>query len=177
MKALRPSCVSFLRLGLLAWLIALGLALFLPTPVYADDCLWEPWNLADCLRTQGFREVYVAVLAGLGVGPAILSQILADASKSSLTDQDVNDLILNRIKKLFQKTAVRQVGANLATNTADLLNNMDSSPPQEQQPPPPKKEPPLEHIYDESPGRILSGARAEDYLKKTGALEKGETAA
>jgi hypothetical protein len=177
MKAIRSPYIRFLCLCLLSWLIALGLALFLPSPVYADDCMWEPWNLADCLRTPGFREVYVAVLAGLGVGPAILAQILAEASKSTLTDQDVNNLIwkkvFDRIKKWLGRNAARQVGANLAANSANILNNWDKSQPQNQPPPsPPKIEPPVENIFDFTPGRVISGPGAIEYLKQTGALER-----
>lgn len=50
-------------------LIVLGCALVLtfasPEVAYADDCTRDPFNAADCMRTNGFRET-IAVIVSLG---------------------------------------------------------------------------------------------------------------
>lgn len=177
MNARKPYGTTFMRIWLFACSLTFIFALLPQSVAHADHCPEEPWNLADCLRTPGYREWYVTVLITLGVTPTLISQILAEASKTSLTDEDVNkfirDQILQRLKNWLQKGAARQAGSTLATRTADILDSWSkdssSSPPAKATTP---SEPPVEHIYDHSPGRIISGDEAKEFLKGTGALDK-----
>ncbi len=56
----------------------------LVVPVYADDCIRDPLNARDCLRTGGYAEtmagLIAAILSGLVNGPAILQGLLQGKS-------------------------------------------------------------------------------------------------
>jgi hypothetical protein len=66
-------------LALVSWLI-LALALFIPEPVYADDCARDPLNAADCMRTGGFRQGITMVVGGAATAGVVLSNILTSTA-------------------------------------------------------------------------------------------------
>ena len=178
MKTRRWVAKSFLRLWMLASCLAIGLALLPEGVASADNCPYEPWNLADCLRTPGYREWYVTGLVAFGVMTTLIAQILAEASKTSLTDQDVNkfiqEQILERMKHWMQSGVARQVGADLAPHTADILDNWekDNTAIADTTTPAPRPKPQSEPTDIYLPGEIVSGPKAKDFLTKTGALDK-----
>lgn len=57
---------------------AIALSLILATPVYADDCLSDPLNAADCMRTTGFRQVISALVSLGGTIAVILINTLSN---------------------------------------------------------------------------------------------------
>ncbi len=65
-----------LRLLLLINLVVIVAALCLPTTVYADDCLSDPLNAADCMRTGGYRQVLVITFATLPTISVIIPNLL-----------------------------------------------------------------------------------------------------
>ena len=63
------------------WLICqlLALSLLLPASAYADDCLTDPLNAADCMRTPGFRPVISVIISVGGTLATILVNLLGVA--------------------------------------------------------------------------------------------------
>lgn len=57
---------------------AVALVLFVTTPVYADDCLTDPLNAADCMRTKGFRQGISAITSLGGTIAVILVNTLSN---------------------------------------------------------------------------------------------------
>ncbi|HKZ54536.1 MAG TPA: hypothetical protein VJ123_03575 [Anaerolineales bacterium] len=55
---------------------AILLAFLLPTPALAHDCLEDPLNAADCMRTPLFRPVMVIVFGALPTIAAIIPNLL-----------------------------------------------------------------------------------------------------
>jgi hypothetical protein len=53
-----------------------ALALVLATPVYADDCLSNPFNAADCMRTPGFRQGTAVVVSVAATLTTVLVNVL-----------------------------------------------------------------------------------------------------
>ena len=70
-------------LPLIFWLV-LMMALLAPSPAYADDCLTDPLNAADCMRTGGFRQGITVVIGGAATAGVIISNILS-AGTSGVT--------------------------------------------------------------------------------------------
>jgi hypothetical protein len=60
----RPRRTIIWKAILLFELLMLLYLLALPTLVFADHCLEDPLNAADCMRTPGFREALTTVLIG-----------------------------------------------------------------------------------------------------------------
>lgn len=52
------------------------MALVLPTTVYADDCLRDPLNAADCMRTRGYRQTLVIIFSTLPTLSVIIPNLL-----------------------------------------------------------------------------------------------------
>jgi uncharacterized Zn-binding protein involved in type VI secretion len=64
-------------------------------PAVADDCLSDPLNARDCLRTDGYAEViaglFSALLGGLVNGPIILQGLNRDGENQDEEDDDDDD--------------------------------------------------------------------------------------
>lgn len=68
---------SFLWAALIVLGCVLALTFVSPDVAYADDCMRDPLNAADCMRTGGFRET-IAIIVSLGGALAtILVNILS----------------------------------------------------------------------------------------------------
>lgn len=168
-----------LRLGwwLCFWMTALVL-IFIPTDIaYAHDCEVEPWNLADCLRTPGYREWYITTMIALGVEPVLISLMLKKTGKRQMSDRDLNNWIRQQINKALKKQAGGAVGPAAGSAAVDFLENLINPPfpskPSNKQGPLPAKEPiPKDPPYDYTPGQIMSGEAAKRFLRSTGAWEK-----
>jgi len=74
----RRSASRFLirRTLFLSGVLVLAVALLLPMTVYADDCLTDPLNAADCMRTPGYRQTMVFVFSALPTISAILPNLI-----------------------------------------------------------------------------------------------------
>lgn len=158
------------------WLVALVMVCAPTSTAYADDCLTNPFNLADCLRTPGYREAYVTAMVALGVEPVLISQILRQSGRKDLSDQDLNNWIRNQLAKWAKKRAAQTAGSAAASGTADFLNQLVKPPfpekPDNRQGPAPPKVAPPDDVYDYTPGKIMSGEAAKRYLKSIGAWDK-----
>jgi len=55
------------KILIFCWIACLVItfSLLIPHPVYADDCLTDPLNAADCMRTPGFRPT-IAIIISVG---------------------------------------------------------------------------------------------------------------
>jgi hypothetical protein len=60
----------------LSGVLVVAAALLLPMTVYADDCLTDPLNAADCMRTPGYRQTMVFVFSALPTLSAILPNLI-----------------------------------------------------------------------------------------------------
>ena len=58
-------------------------SLLFPTQVYADDCLSDPLNAADCMRTGGFRQGVAVVISVGGTLATILVSVLGGAATAA----------------------------------------------------------------------------------------------
>ena len=76
MKRKPLSSPKSLRWLLLTNLVVILVALSLPTTVYADDCLKDPFNAADCMRTGGYRQALVVTFATLPTISVIIPNLL-----------------------------------------------------------------------------------------------------
>ena len=74
---------SSLLLAPFLWLLMLS-AIYLLTPetVYAHDCLTDPLNAADCMRTPGFRTIITVGIAVAGTLSAIATDLANQASQA-----------------------------------------------------------------------------------------------
>jgi hypothetical protein len=59
--------------------------LLFPNPAYADDCLRDPLNAADCMRTTGARQVGSVVISLAGTLAATLVSIVSSATSAVTT--------------------------------------------------------------------------------------------
>lgn len=76
MKLTSFSSPKSLRWLLLINLVVIVIAASLPTTAYADDCLEDPLNAADCMRTGGYRQVLVVTFASLPTISVIIPNLL-----------------------------------------------------------------------------------------------------
>lgn len=60
-------------------------SLLFPTHVYADDCLSDPLNAADCMRTGGVRQGVSVVISVAGTLATILVTVLGGAAATAQT--------------------------------------------------------------------------------------------
>ncbi len=120
---------------------ALTCLLLLVTPVYADDCLRDPLNAKDCERTPGYKQFITTAAIALGVTEVALASALAPYWEKLILIDKTGKLAENAWNWLYQrfgKPAIQHQGANLASQTADILNALGQSPPS----PPPAPSPP-----------------------------------
>ncbi|MBN1246066.1 MAG: hypothetical protein JXC32_00315 [Anaerolineae bacterium] len=68
-KAVLVLCAGF---ALLTWMT--------PPMVLADDCLRDPLNAADCMRTPGYRETITVIFSGLPAIAAIAPNLFGGAT-------------------------------------------------------------------------------------------------
>jgi hypothetical protein len=68
-KAILVLCAGF---ALLTWMT--------PPMVLADDCLRDPLNAADCMRTPGYRETITIIFSGLPAIAAIAPNLVGGAA-------------------------------------------------------------------------------------------------
>jgi len=87
------------------------LATLVVVPVLADDCVDDPFNAQDCLRTNGFAETLAgATAAGMGIlvnGPIIIQGILAGVL------QDPGKFMVRERREILTVTAVRSARSAL----------------------------------------------------------------
>ncbi len=63
-------------------LLLVVVSLLLPAPVSAHDCLRDPLNAADCMRTAGFRPTIAVIVSLGGTVATILVNVLAGGAAS-----------------------------------------------------------------------------------------------
>lgn len=71
-RAILVLCAGF---ALLTWMT--------PPMVLADDCLRDPLNAADCMRTPGYRETITIIFSGLPAIAAIVPNLIGGATGST----------------------------------------------------------------------------------------------
>lgn len=59
--------------------------LLFPNPAYADDCLRDPLNAADCMRTTGARQVGSVVISLAGTLAATLVSVVGSSASTAAT--------------------------------------------------------------------------------------------
>jgi hypothetical protein len=73
---LKPTSRSWKRLILFSFLLV-SIALMIPTmTAFADDCLRDPLNAADCLRTPGFRQVITIGIGIAGTAGVVIQNVI-----------------------------------------------------------------------------------------------------
>jgi hypothetical protein len=73
---LRPSTRSWKRLILFSFLLV-SIALMIPTmTAFADDCLRDPLNAADCVRTPGARQVITTGIGVAGTAGVVIQNVI-----------------------------------------------------------------------------------------------------
>jgi hypothetical protein len=73
---LRPSARSWKRLILFSFLLV-SVALLIPTmTAFADDCLRDPLNAADCVRTPGARQVMTTGIGIAGTAGVVIQNVI-----------------------------------------------------------------------------------------------------
>ena len=94
------------------WLICqlLALSLLLPASAYADDCLTDPLNAADCMRTPGFRPAISIIVSVGGTLATILVNLLTPTESvvEGESGEEVEDpvtYVLHLNKDLFELEA------------------------------------------------------------------------
>ncbi len=63
-------------------------ALVMPPTASAHDCLADPLNAADCMRTPGYRQVITIIFGGLPAIAAIIPNILGRSTGAGPTTSD-----------------------------------------------------------------------------------------
>jgi hypothetical protein len=58
------------------------------TPVYADDCAWDPLNAADCMRTPGFRQGISVIMSVGGAATTVLVSVLSGGAQTVVQPGD-----------------------------------------------------------------------------------------
>lgn len=76
------------------WLLCqvLALSLLLPRPVYAHDCLTDPLNAADCMRTPGFRPAISIIISVGGTLATILVNLLTPTVVEGLVGDEAGEV-------------------------------------------------------------------------------------
>lgn len=70
------------------WLVMFtALYLLTPAPVSAHDCLSDPLNAADCMRTPGFRTIITVGIAVAGTLSAIATELASQAAQAASQGQ------------------------------------------------------------------------------------------
>ena len=73
---LHPTARSWKRLNLFSFLLV-SVALMIPTmTAFADDCLSDPLNAADCLRTPGARQVITTGIGVAGTAGVVIQNVI-----------------------------------------------------------------------------------------------------
>lgn len=67
-------------------LVLFAIALLVPPRVSADDCLSDPLNAADCMRTPGYRETITVIFSALPTLSSILPNVLGGGNGGTSTD-------------------------------------------------------------------------------------------
>ena len=67
--------------------VVLG-SLFLPPPAQADDCMSDPLNAADCMRTPGYRQTITIIFTGLPTLAVVLPNLLGNGQKTTAPGSD-----------------------------------------------------------------------------------------
>jgi len=78
---------SYRKMIIFFWVACqvVAFSLLFPTHVYADDCLTDPLNAADCMRTGGFRQGTSVVISVAGTLATILVTMLGGAAATAQT--------------------------------------------------------------------------------------------
>jgi hypothetical protein len=73
------------KILIFCWIACLVIAfsLLIPHPVYADDCLSDPLNAADCMRTPLFRPAIAVIMSVGSALVTILVNILSGAATAA----------------------------------------------------------------------------------------------
>jgi len=76
---------SYRKMIIFFWVACqvVAFSLLFPTHVYADDCLTDPLNAADCMRTGGFRQGTSVVISVAGTLATILVNVLGGAATAA----------------------------------------------------------------------------------------------
>jgi hypothetical protein len=163
---------------LLAVLPALTCLLLLASPVYADDCLTDPWNAKDCMRTPGYKQFITTLAVALGVTEIALINMLAPFWQTLKMIDDTGktaENVFNQLVQPFVKSSMKKGAEDLATNTADIIQSLEPPPPPPvltpavtPPSPPPARAPAGQWV---SVDTIKSVSEAENYLKRQGVYD------
>lgn len=87
-KILRPSARSWKRLILFSFLLV-SIALMIPTmTAFADDCLRDPLNAADCVRTPGARQVMTTGIGVAGTAGVVIQNVINGETTETETEEE-----------------------------------------------------------------------------------------
>jgi len=91
------------RLVPLFWLLILAaFYLFTPEPVSAHDCLSDPLNAADCMRTPGFRTIITVGIAVAGTLSAIAAELATQAADKGQKPPEETVYVMNLSEDNFE---------------------------------------------------------------------------
>jgi len=104
-------------------LLVILAALLLPGSAFADNCIEDPLNAADCMRTPGFREAITLILISLGIAPVVIAGILQSLSGGNTLNDALNKSgvkLTNQVRNALQSSNVKQTmqGSPATTSSA-----------------------------------------------------------
>jgi len=76
MNNLPKKSLLSLRLILVINLAVVITIMMLPTEVFADDCLTDPLNAADCMRTGGYRQTITTIFSALPTLSVVIPNLI-----------------------------------------------------------------------------------------------------
>lgn len=76
MNTLPTKSLLTIRLVLIINLVVILVILMLPTEVFADDCLTDPLNAADCMRTGGYRQSMTMIFSTLPTLSVVIPNLI-----------------------------------------------------------------------------------------------------
>lgn len=77
--------LSQLKLALTGFVLALIVTLIFVVPAFADDCLSDPLNAADCMRTPLFKETIAVIFTTLPTVSVIIPNLLQPPAQPGVT--------------------------------------------------------------------------------------------
>lgn len=86
MKRIWSSMSPIRRAVFTLGLLLFAIALLVPPRASADDCLSDPLNAADCMRTPGYRETITVIFSALPTLSSILPNVLGGGNGGTSTN-------------------------------------------------------------------------------------------
>jgi hypothetical protein len=110
---------------ILSLLMTLIWLLLITTPVYADDCLIDPYNAMDCMRTPGYRQFITAIAVAMGVAPVVIANNLSPYWKR-LWNLDSSGKTMEKAWNDFYKRFRESAGKDLMSQSIEVQKRAET---------------------------------------------------